>query len=74
MSNACSITPIDVESPCRRQCKLDSRNICAGCFRSLSEIADWSTANPTERQKIIDRIWLRRQLQISPFEAQERTS
>ena len=38
------------KSPCVSVCKLDERNVCIGCWRSLDEIAAWSRL--TEQQKI----------------------
>jgi uncharacterized protein len=33
-------------------CRLDARNTCVGCGRTLAEIAEWSAASP-ERQREI---------------------
>lgn len=43
----------EVRSPCVSICRLDERDICIGCFRSLSEIADWSAADTNERRAIV---------------------
>lgn len=43
-----------VESPCINVCKMDAQSgLCQGCFRSLDEIAAWSGASETERQRIV---------------------
>jgi len=42
-----------IESPCVRNCCLDDRDICLGCFRSLQEIRDWSLATDEYRQSIL---------------------
>ena len=43
----------DVASPCNSVCKVDpASGVCIGCFRSLDEIAAWSTATDGERLAI----------------------
>jgi predicted Fe-S protein YdhL (DUF1289 family) len=42
-----------VESPCVRNCCLDEKDICLGCFRSLAEITQWSTATEIIRREIL---------------------
>jgi predicted Fe-S protein YdhL (DUF1289 family) len=42
-----------IESPCVRNCCLDDRDICLGCFRSLQEIRDWSQATNELRESIL---------------------
>ena len=42
-----------VESPCINKCCLDDNDICAGCFRSLSEIKQWSLADDSARIMIL---------------------
>lgn len=44
----------EVESPCRQICVLHPvERICAGCYRSLEEIARWSQMSAAERAEII---------------------
>ncbi|PJE33857.1 DUF1289 domain-containing protein [Pseudooceanicola lipolyticus] len=44
----------EVESPCRQICVLHPvERICAGCYRSLEEIARWSKMSAAERAEII---------------------
>lgn len=38
-----------IASPCVRQCCLDERDVCLGCYRSLDEILAWH--NMDEQQK-----------------------
>jgi len=45
-----------VRSPCIANCKLNDKEICGGCFRTLDEIIDWSSSTNEEKQIIIDRI------------------
>ncbi|MFN3746667.1 MAG: DUF1289 domain-containing protein [Hyphomicrobiaceae bacterium] len=43
-----------MESPCIQTCVIDSRSgLCAGCGRTLAEIAAWSTLAPAERRRIM---------------------
>lgn len=41
-----------VDSPCRRQCCLDERDICLGCGRTLAEILEWGQADGPRRRAI----------------------
>lgn len=47
-------------SPCVRNCCLDSNDICVGCFRSLAEITEWHTATETRRKQILNNAEARR--------------
>lgn len=43
-----------IESPCVKVCTLDARaGLCAGCGRTLDEIARWLTMDPVERARIM---------------------
>ncbi|MGB3383143.1 MAG: DUF1289 domain-containing protein [Marinomonas sp.] len=42
-----------VSSPCIRQCCLNEKDICLGCFRSLQEILAWSSMSDSEKQHIL---------------------
>lgn len=42
-----------VESPCVRNCCLNSDNICLGCFRSLHEIMHWAAADDVLRNEFL---------------------
>jgi len=37
------------ESPCVRNCCLDEDDICMGCFRSLTEITQWTLVDDETR-------------------------
>ena len=41
----------ETKSPCVRNCCLDLRDICLGCFRSIDEIMLWSKTDTTAEQK-----------------------
>lgn len=42
------------ESPCVRNCCLDSDDVCMGCGRKLEEILEWHHASESERKKILE--------------------
>ena len=44
---------LTVASPCINVCVLGGDNICTGCFRTLSEIADWGYASNDQRRQIV---------------------
>lgn len=47
--------PAPVASPCVRNCCLDERDICLGCYRTITEITGWSTADNHQRNDILMR-------------------
>jgi predicted Fe-S protein YdhL (DUF1289 family) len=50
-----------MQSPCVRVCAIDARTgLCAGCGRTLSEIARWAEMTDAERERIIRALSLRR--------------
>ncbi|HZX30284.1 MAG TPA: DUF1289 domain-containing protein [Rhodocyclaceae bacterium] len=53
-----------VPSPCINVCKMDAgTGLCAGCFRTLDEIAAWSSAGDETRLDILDKVAQRRREQ-----------
>lgn len=40
------------ESPCTRNCCLDTNDICVGCFRHVDEICGWQSF-PDETKKFV---------------------
>lgn len=42
-----------VKSPCISVCALDGNDICTGCFRTLTEISDWSEYSTGEKRKVV---------------------
>jgi len=48
-----SSKPVAVASPCVNICRLDAQNLCIGCRRTLSEIAEWSHASDARRLEIL---------------------
>lgn len=51
-----------VASPCTGVCSMDRKlGLCAGCLRTLDEIAGWSTAGNEQKRMILVRIAQRRE-------------
>jgi len=48
-----------VPSPCIDICRLDDRGFCAGCRRSIEEIAEWPAASAARRREILRALELR---------------
>ncbi len=44
------------DSPCVRNCCLDHEDICLGCFRSLTEITQWTLVTQEVRQEILNNV------------------
>jgi predicted Fe-S protein YdhL (DUF1289 family) len=43
-----------IQSPCNKVCTIDAASgLCAGCGRTLDEIARWSTLSDGERARIM---------------------
>ena len=63
--------PLAVErrahSPCIGTCRMDDENLyCAGCLRSIDEIAAWSTATEATRWTILRAVEERRAARDAP--------
>jgi len=44
-------------SPCTRICTLDpDTGLCRGCFRTLAEIAGWSSYSAKEKREVLQRL------------------
>ena len=41
------------ESPCVRVCVIHPTGLCAGCLRTMEEIAAWSAMAPDERRAVL---------------------
>ncbi|MEA5444731.1 DUF1289 domain-containing protein [Gammaproteobacteria bacterium AB-CW1] len=46
-------SPEPPESPCVGVCTMDDEGYCMGCFRSLTEIAQWSQLSPEEQWEVV---------------------
>ncbi len=42
-----------IQRPCIRQCCLDEKDVCVGCFRTLDEMRVWHKANIAEKDQIL---------------------
>ena len=42
-----------VLSPCINICKLNSDNICIGCYRTIKEITNWTKLSDEEKIKVL---------------------
>lgn len=52
-----------MDSPCVDICTMDpDKGLCAGCGRTLEEIAAWSAMTDTERRRIMAQLPERRRL------------
>jgi hypothetical protein len=50
-----------LESPCIDVCRLDRRTgFCVGCFRTIEEIAGWTSFSPADRRRVLNAIETRR--------------
>jgi len=45
-----------VESPCVSICRLDDNDVCVGCFRTGTEIAQWLSFTPEQRSDIMKQL------------------
>ncbi len=50
----------EVASPCINICKLE-KEVCIGCFRTLDEIASWTTYTDVEKKMVIELSNIRRE-------------
>ena len=41
------------ESPCVKVCVMHPAGLCAGCLRTLDEIAGWSSMSPETRRDVM---------------------
>ena len=50
-----------VPSPCISVCQIDQESgLCAGCLRTLDEIAAWSLLDDAQKRAVLDAILARR--------------
>ncbi|TPG38005.1 DUF1289 domain-containing protein [Sphingomonas koreensis] len=55
------LPPHPIESPCVNTCRIDpAKRRCAGCARTLDEIARWTTMSDDERGRIMAALPARR--------------
>jgi len=52
---------IEIPSPCIGVCRMDpATGLCAGCMRTLDEIAAWPRASHVQRLQIVEQLRARR--------------
>ena len=50
-----------IASPCINVCSMDERTgLCAGCYRTLDEIAQWSAYTPAQKRAVHAQLRARR--------------
>lgn len=65
--NVAQKTGQDIPSPCISVCQMNpSTALCAGCWRTLDEIAGWSCASDADKHTIWARIAQRIEQSTSP--------
>jgi predicted Fe-S protein YdhL (DUF1289 family) len=45
-----------VKSPCISVCMLNNEDICTGCYRSASEITNWTKLSNQQKQEIMESV------------------
>jgi len=61
----------EVASPCVSVCEIGAATgLCAGCYRTLDEIAAWSVLDADERRAILAALPGRRAAYVAPGEQQ----
>ena len=45
--------PSEIQSPCVRNCCLDDKDMCLGCFRTIDEILIWGQAGEKQKREIL---------------------
>jgi len=59
--SAKSTTSTDPLSPCTGVCRLDpATGLCAGCRRTVEEIAEWLDKSGEEKRAILERVMARK--------------
>lgn len=62
MSPIVATTPRPIVTPCIKVCVVDgASSLCLGCYRTLSEIAEWSRLDDDQRAGIMDDLPARRE-------------
>ena len=62
------------KSPCVEVCRMDpARDICAGCWRTLDEIARWRDMSDAEREVVLFAVAGRRAAASMPEKAYKLT-
>ncbi|MBI1907055.1 MAG: DUF1289 domain-containing protein [Rhodocyclales bacterium] len=60
--NTSPTPPARVASPCTSVCRIDDDSgLCAGCWRSIREIAGWSAMDDARRLQVLAAVAARRE-------------
>jgi predicted Fe-S protein YdhL (DUF1289 family) len=59
-----------IDSPCIACCKLDAEKVCIGCYRHISEIANWNRKTDSELQAIMQLV-TQRKIQYQQLDLQQ---
>ena len=61
MSPTVAQPPRPIATPCIKMCVVDgASSLCLGCYRTLSEITEWSRLNDRQREDIMAELPARR--------------
>lgn len=61
--SAPSVPPAGIKTPCIKLCVVDGESgLCLGCYRKLSEVAQWSRLTDAERDAVLATLPDRRRL------------
>ena len=55
-----------IETPCVQICVMDEDGLCAGCARTLNEIAGWGTFSTEQRHAVMSTLSARRAFKPLP--------
>ncbi|MGA2397418.1 MAG: DUF1289 domain-containing protein [Steroidobacteraceae bacterium] len=48
--------PAAPQSPCIQVCVLGAHGYCTGCYRTIGEIARWSSMSAAEQRAVLDEL------------------
>jgi hypothetical protein len=61
MNDKAAAPAADVASPCNNVCRMSaSTGLCEGCFRTLDEIAAWSSMSDADKRAVLAQLPARR--------------
>jgi predicted Fe-S protein YdhL (DUF1289 family) len=64
--------PGPVASPCNNVCRIDRRSgLCAGCHRTIDEIAAWSALSDAHKREVCNALAARRLAALAEAESRE---